>query len=134
MQLTTGTIVAVADGEKLKLFRNTGQGDEVKLAAMDVPAVETGNHGSGARHHSSSANPDHGQQDEDEHSAGVAALLNKQVVSGAIKQLLVIASPRSLGEMRKHFSKELTAVLVGELAKDLAGRSIPDIEKSITSG
>ena len=133
MQLPNGTVVAVADGEKLKLFRNTGTEESPKLSAMDEPAVEQDNHGSGSRHHSSAANHDHGQAEEDSHSAGVASLLNKAATAGGIKHLVVIASPRALGELRKHYGKQLSAVLLGEIDKDLTGHAVHDIEKAISA-
>lgn len=133
MILPNGATVAVADGEKLHLFHNTGHESSPKLTALDVGPVSSANHGSGGRHHSSAANHDHGQVEEDGHSAGVAELLNHDVTSGKIKHLVVIASPRALGELRKHFSKQLSAALLGEIAKDLTGHSIQDIEKAIAA-
>ncbi len=38
-----------------------------------------------------------------------------------------------LGELRKHYHKQLSAVLVGEVAKDLTGHSEGDIEKAIAA-
>jgi protein required for attachment to host cells len=133
MIIPSGATVAVVDGEKLNLFRNSGPGNELKLSAIEAGAVKSDNHGSGARHHTSSANPDHGQAEEDSHSAGVAAMLNAQVLAGGIEHLLVIASPKALGELRKHFSKQLSGVLVGEIAKDLTGHSLTDVEKAINA-
>lgn len=131
MLLPNGAVVAVADGQKLNLFHNKGDEGRPELTAMPAGSVESDNHGSGARHHTSSANPDHGQVEEDSHSAGVAALLNHDVTAGRIKHLVVIASPRALGELRKHYSKELSAVLVGEIAKELTGHTLADVEKAI---
>jgi protein required for attachment to host cells len=133
MIIPNGATVAVADGQKLNLFRNTGPETELKLVALEAGAVKSENHGSGARHHTSSANPDHGQAEEDSHSAGVAEMLNTQVLAGNIEHLLVIASPKALGELRKHFSKQLSGVLVGEIAKDLTGHSLNDVEKAINA-
>ena len=133
MILPNGATVAVLDGEKVKLFHNIGHEDAPKLAALPEPSVNQDNHGSGAGHHSSSANPDHGQLEEDSHTAGVAAVLNKAASVGNIKHLVVIASPKALGELRKHYSKPLSGVLEKEIAKDLTGHSIPDIEKAIAA-
>ena len=133
MQIPNGAMVAVVDGEKLNLFHNKGDEGHPSLTAMPAPAVSSDNHGSGARHHSSAANHDHGQVEEDSHSAGVAALLNAEVVAGRLQHLIVIASPRSLGELRKHFSKQLTGVIVGEIAKDLTGHSLADVEKAVAA-
>jgi protein required for attachment to host cells len=45
--------------------------------------------------------------------------------------LVVIAAPRALGEMRKHYHKALTAKLLGEIAKDLTGHSMVEVEAAI---
>jgi protein required for attachment to host cells len=133
MQLPKGATIAVADGEKLNLFHNTGDVANPKLAALPGADVVSDNKGSGARHQSSSANPDNSQVEEDSFSAGIADFLNRQVLDGKIAHLVIIASPRALGEMRKHYHKKLTATLVGEISKDLTGHSILDIEKSIAA-
>ena len=131
MKIPKGTIVAVADGEILNLFRNTGEDSAPSLSAMPDAAVDTHNKGSGARHQSSSANPADSQQEEDSFAAGIAESLNKRVLDGKIESLIVIAAPRTLGELRKHYHKTLSALLLGEIAKDLTGHSIADIEKII---
>ena len=83
---------------------------------------------------SSAANPDHGQAGEDQFSAGIVQFLNQQVLGGKIQNLVIVAAPRALGEMRKHYHKSLSAVLLGELAKDLTGHSMADVEKALVAG
>ncbi len=131
MDLPQNTVVAVADGEKLSLFRNDGDAATVNLTALPDPAIDSSKISSGARHSSSSANPDDSQQDEDGFGAGVTDMLNKQVLEGKIKSLVIIAAPRTLGEMRKGYHKSLSDVLIGELDKDLTGHSVQDIEKAL---
>lgn len=133
MKLPKNAVVAVADGENLNLFRNTGDEGSPSLTALPDADVSTTNKGSGGRHHNSSANPSDSQQDEDGFAAGIAALLNKQVLDGKIEDLVVIAAPRTLGELRKHYHKALEARLVGEISKDLTSHSVADIEKAIAS-
>ncbi|XUY28411.1 host attachment family protein [Agrobacterium sp. rho-8.1] len=133
MDIPQNTVVAVADGEKLSLFKNDGDAQNVKLTAMQNADVDDTKISSGARHSSSSANPDDSQQDEDGFSAGVAQMLNKQVLDGKIKGLVIIAAPRTLGEMRKAYHKSLSDVLLGELDKDLTGHSIQEIEKALAA-
>ena len=133
MQLPKNAIIAVVDGETFHLFRNTGDEANASLAALPAVGVPTTNAGSGARHQSSSANPNDSLQDEDGFAAGVADLLNKQVLDGKIDGLLVIAAPRTLGELRKHYHKALEAKLIGEIAKELTGHPTADIEKAIAA-
>eukprot|EP01035_Chromulina_nebulosa_P062309 gene62309-85205_t len=68
MILPTDTIVAVADGEKLNLFRNTGTETEMSLVAakdQDVEAVA----GMGAG--SSAGNPDESRVEEAGFATGI---------------------------------------------------------------
>jgi protein required for attachment to host cells len=131
MILANGVTVAVADGETLSLFRNGGHEGGVALKALETPALDAGN--VGKSHRSSEAEPDDKTQSEDGYAAASAAWLNKQVLEGKIGPLMVIAAPRTLGELRKHYHKQLEAVLVGELAKDLVGRPVAEIEAAVTN-
>lgn len=133
MKLPKNALVAVADGEILKLYRNTGDEGSPSLTALPDADISTSNKGSDGRHQSSSANPSDSQQDEDGFAAGIAALLNKQAMGGKVDAVVVIAAPRTLGELRKHYHKTLEAKLVGEVSKDLTGHSVADILKAIAS-
>jgi protein required for attachment to host cells len=133
MRIPKSAIVAVADGEILNLYRNDGEEAAPKLTAMPDAAISTENKGSGGRHQSSSANPSDSQQDEDSFAAGTAAMLNKRVLDGKIAALIIVAAPRTLGELRKHYHKALSAVLVGEIPKDLTGHSVADVESTIAA-
>ena len=131
MKIPKGATIAVADGEILNLYRNSGEESAPKLIAMPDAAIASGNKGSGGRHQSSSANPSESQQEEDGFAAGTAAMLNTRVLDGKIDDLIIVAAPRTLGELRKHYHKSLSAVLVGEISKDLTGHSLADVEKAI---
>lgn len=133
MKLPKNAIVAVADGETLNLYRNTGDEGSPSLTSLPAADVSTTNKGSGGRHQSSSANPSDSQQNEDGFAAGIAELLNKRVLDGDIDDLVVIAAPRTLGELRKHYHKALEAKLSGEIAKDLTGHNAADILTTIAS-
>lgn len=126
MLIPHGTVIAIADGEKLNLFRNSGDEQGLQLAALPDADIGTTNKSSGSRHQSSAANPSDSQQDEDSFAAGIAAELNKRVLDGKIDNLIIVAAPRTLGELRKHYHKALSAVLLGEVAKDLTGHSASD--------
>ncbi|WP_423066789.1 host attachment family protein [Devosia sp. CN2-171] len=130
MMLPRGTTVAVADGEKLNLYRNSGDEAVLKLAPAPHADVDSSGQGSGSRQ-SSSGNPDQGQSSEDGFSAGIVEMLNKGVLDGKIEGLVVVAAPRALGEMRKHYHKALVAQLIGEIAKDLTGHAVEDVETAI---
>ncbi|MDQ1154262.1 host attachment protein [Brevundimonas sp. SORGH_AS_0993] len=129
MKLSKGALVAVVDGEKLALFRNES-GAEIRLKAIENPPIEDRVSGSAGRR-SSEANPDNDTQAEDGFAMGVAQVLNKWVVTDKIDELLVIAAPKTLGELRKHWHKDLQARLAGEIAKDLTGHSTDQIAAAV---
>ena len=133
MLIPNEAFVAVVDGEKLNLFQNASTDGTPSLVAMSAPGVDGSDRSSGGRHASSAANPDDSQQSEDGFAAGVAAMLNAQVMAGHIGSLIIIAAPRTLGEMRRHYHKALSARLVGEVAKDLTGHGVQDIEKAVAN-
>jgi protein required for attachment to host cells len=97
---------------------------------MEVPAMPERVSGASA-HRSSAANPDDDTQAEDGYAMGVAELLNNWSQAGKFEGLLVIAAPRTLGELRKHWHKDLQAKLIGEINKDLTGRTTDDIAAAI---
>lgn len=132
MMLPKGTVVAFADGEKLNLFRNAGDEARLQLVAVPHDAIDS-DPGVSTGHQSSAANPDHGQSGEDRFSAGIVQHLNQQALGGKIENLVIVAAPRALGEMRKHYHKALSAVLLSEIAKDLTGHPLADIEKAVAA-
>ena len=127
MLLPHGTIVALVDGEKFELFRNSGNEAQPELAGMPSPSLDESRHNAGQRQDSNKGNPSGHHHLEDSHAAAVAEWLNQQVLGHKIEHLVIIAAPRTLGEMRRHYHKQLEAVLLVELAKDLAGKSGPDL-------
>ena len=133
MRLPKGCTVAVSDGEKLVLFHNVGDEAEPRLTAAPHAPVEENHSGVGSQHHSTSANPEDGDVDKAGFAAGVAQVLNAQMAAGKITKLLVIAAPKTLGELRHHYTKMLQTHLIGEIAKDLTGRTTAEIEKTIAA-
>lgn len=126
MLIPHGTVIALVDGAKFELYRNSGTEAEPALAAMETPKLDTSNH-SGGGHHSSPGNHADSLVAEDAHATAVAEWLNSQVLAHKIDKLVVIAAPRTLGELRRHYHKQLENTLVKELSKDLVGRKAPDI-------
>lgn len=129
MILSAGTLVAVVDGEKLALFHNTGH-QSVELTPQPTPEIAERASGAAGRG-SSEANPDNDTRAEDGFAVGVAEVLNKMVLSHKVEHLLVIAAPKTLGQLRKGWHKETTARLVGEISKDLTGHTPAQIAAAI---
>jgi protein required for attachment to host cells len=131
MILPAGATVAVIDGETVRLFRNTGAKLGVHLVEITAASPAPAHAGSGARHHTGSANPDGRRLVEDDFAAAAAAFLNRLTMDGTIEHLVLVSDPRTLGEMRKHFHRDLRGKIIGELAKDFSRRPLEDIASLI---
>jgi protein required for attachment to host cells len=131
MLIPHGTIIAIADGKTFELFRNDGDETSLKLSALAPPDLDAHSKDSGKRHRKSTANPDHHLLQEHAFSAAAVSWLNHEAIDGRIEKLVVIAAPRALGEMRRHYHPQLKAKLVGELAKELIGRPAANIEHEL---
>jgi len=129
MIISPGTLVAVVDGEKLALFENTGH-QTIVLSARPTPAIVERASGAAGRI-SSEANPDNDTQAEDGFAMGVADVLNNWVLTNKVEHLLVIAAPKTMGQLRKGWHKETVARVVGEISKDLTGHSVDQIAAAI---
>jgi protein required for attachment to host cells len=133
MLIPHGAIIALADGKKFEIYRNSGNEAGPALDALETPQLDEHNKGAGAHHYSSSGNPARHLLEEDAHAAAVAGWLNSQVLGHKIDQLIVIAAPRTLGELRQHYHKQTQQAIVAELSKDLSGRPTADILAALAS-
>lgn len=143
MHVPHNSVVLVVDGRKLLFLRNEGDAVHPNLTVehareQDNPATRdqatdaAGQSSSSQGAARSSVEPtDFHQLEEDRFAADAAELLKKRALSQDYETLIVIAPPKTLGELRKHYHKEVTDRLTGELSKDLTGHPIPDIEKAL---
>jgi protein required for attachment to host cells len=140
MLLPHGTVLAIVDGKNFELWRNTGSGAEPKLSSLDAPDLEATNFSAGNRlndgpnrHQARTGDGSNDTLDESAHVVAVTDWLNQEVLAHRIDQLIVVADPRSLGEMRRHYHKQLKDVLVADVSKHLSGRPAQDIVQSLHS-
>lgn len=131
MILPIGTTIAVAGSGTVRLFHNTGVKPGVHLVEITEAPPAPARSGSGARRYADAAGPDGWRLVEGDFAARTAAFLNKLILDGTIEHLVVISDPRTLGELRKHFHRDLKDKIICELAKDLSRRPIGDITSLI---
>ena len=143
MLLPHNSVVLVADGRKMLFLRNEGDNDYPNLVVenaqeQDNPATRDQATDSAGRASSpqggvqSSVEPtDFHQIEEDRFAADAADFLKTGALKNKYDSLIVVAPPKTLGELRKHYHKEVTSRLKGELDKDLTGHPIKDIEKAL---
>jgi len=145
MRIPHDACVLVADGRKMLFFRNEGDGDMPNLvvedqqqqanpadrhqktdAAGQAQSIRGGNFASGG---GSMGEADYHQQAEDRFAADAAEELKRRALANDFESLIVVAPPKTLGEMRKHYHKAVSEKLAGELSKDLTGHPVDQIEK-----
>lgn len=145
MQVPNEALVLVADGRKMLFLRNKGDEALIDLRVenhreQDNPAIRDqatdapGRSISSVGSARSAMEPtDFHQLQEDRFAAEAAELLRKRALSNDFEQLIIVAPPRTLGELRKHYHKTVEARLIAEIDKDLTGMAIPTIEQNITA-
>ncbi|KKC24660.1 host attachment family protein [Sphingomonas sp. SRS2] len=73
------------------------------------------------------------QLEEDRFASEIAEMLRKRALSNDFETLIIVAPPKTLGELRKHYHKEVQHRLAGEVAKDLTGHTVAEIEQALVS-
>ena len=143
MKLPKNTLVLVADGRKMLFLRNHGDEAQMDLhleahqeqdnpptreQGTDVPGRSFSSVGS---RRSAMEQTDFHQIEEDRFAAEAANILRDRALNGDFKTLVIVAPPRTLGELRKHYHKEVASRIVEELHKDLTGFPINEIQAAL---
>jgi protein required for attachment to host cells len=141
MDVPHNAFVAVADGEKMLLFRNQGDGQFPHLIVVeegeqesmanrelrrDVPGRSFSSVGPGR---SAYDEADSRQLGEDRFAAETADMLNRRALGDEFESLIVVAPPRTLGELRRYYHGELDRRLIGEVPKNLTNMPVREIER-----
>lgn len=144
MKIAHGTIVMAIDGRKMLLFRNEGDDKYVVLDTLEneeaktPPSHELGNDAPG-RTFSSTSQRRSAYSETDWHSQAEArfAVAGADRLEHAAKgndaDIVVLAPPRVLGELRKHWGRETRKRLVAEIGKDLVHHETDDIARAVSA-
>ena len=140
LKLKRGLWVVVADGEKALFLENRGDTQYPNLQVVqemeqENPATREqgsdrpGRYSDGPSVHRSAV------EDTDWHRLGkerfadeVAERLYKLAHRGAFKEMVLIAPPQVLGDMRRKLHKEVAEKITLEIPKTLTNHTIVDIE------
>lgn len=140
MRIAHDALVLVADGRKSLFLRNEGDAELLNLVVEDQRAhadlkdsdLKSDAPGrffaSVGSRRSAVQETDYHQQEEDRFAADTAALLSKRAHANGFEQLIIIAPPRTLGELRQHYDKAVEVRIVAEIDKDLVNHPIDKLE------
>jgi protein required for attachment to host cells len=154
IRLKEGTWVLVGDGRKALLAVNAGDTMFPNLRKLDVrvdvnPAThEQGTDAPGRAYPSMSApgrgfpsvggmhsamEPTDWHMIEEHHFATtMAERINKAAAERQFKEIVIVAPPKILADLRQAFSAEAKKRVVAEIAKDLTKHPLSEIEKILT--
>ena len=147
MSLPRDTLVLVADGRKMLFLRNKGDAGRIDLQVeahdeqslhkdsdmkTDLAGQSAAPGGSG-RGGGTMGEVDYHQQAEARWARDTAQLINKRALAHEFSALAVIAPPKTLGELRKHWHKVTESMIVMELSKEMTDRPVADIEAMLMS-
>lgn len=123
-------LVVVADGGKAILLRNTGAGGELSLREERrlSPRDLLKDGPSGSRPEEQTPR----QTDEATFAKQLAEALYRMSQAGDYEDLVLVADPQTLGQLRDAMHKTVHASLVFTLDKDLTNHTLADITRSLT--
>lgn len=137
--------VLIGDGRKCLILHNHGDAELLDLRRVSVreapsePTREQGADRPGRVHESQGASrssvegTDWHQMDEQNFAREMAETLGKAASAHAFRELIVVAPPKVLAELRRDFSKEVQNRIVAEIGKDLTGHPLDQIEKLLAA-
>lgn len=144
MPLANHALVLVTDGRKTLFFRNHGDINQIDLRTeahderpdlddKDMKTDAPGAIGQSAGHSGRVVyeETDFKQLEEDRWAHNAAEEVNRRALANDFAALAIVAPPKTLGELRKKLHKEAEKRVVLEIAKEMTGRPIPQIEALI---
>jgi protein required for attachment to host cells len=152
----TGAWVLVADGRRALFLYNHGDPDLIDLRVIEArvheipPTRELGSDAPGrafpgaasppgqgmpgagsAGGRSSVENSDWHELEKEHFAHEIADKINRAAESNEMKEIVIMAPPRVLGELRKELSAKAQSRVRGELDKDFTRHPLPEIEKAL---
>lgn len=144
-KLKQGTWVLIADGEKALFLENQTDGTDPFLDIVrkeeqenppnrDQAANRRGRFNDGPNvHRSAVEDTDWHQLAKDRFARDLAEILYKQAHQGQFDEIVLVADPGTLGELRGELHQEVTNKIVGEVPKTLTNHPIDEIEKIVAT-
>jgi protein required for attachment to host cells len=123
-KIPNSALIVVADGERAKLYTNSGTSNQITLSAvMNLEPKDL------AKERPSGSQP----EDQSPRQTGEATFAKQlahkldSLLQNKYQHLVLIADPHSLGEIRGVLHRETTAKLLLSINKDLTNHSLHDL-------
>jgi protein required for attachment to host cells len=135
------TWILVGDGKRARIFRNEGAGKGLKPVAggefltelhpnRDLVSDKPGRVQESATtgRHAVEPRVDYHRLEKEKFAQGLAKVLDQAAVAGSFTRLVLVAPPRTLGDLRAALAPRTQALVVGEIDKDLTHERPDQIE------
>ena len=145
MNIGHGAWVLIGDGAKALFLVNQGDAAHPALETLRVmendnpPTREQGSDAPGrfpdgrGPHRSAVQNTDWHEIGKQRFAKDIADVLNKAAQANRFSKLVVVAPPKTLGDLRKEFDSEVTDRIIAEIDKDLTNQPPHEIEKHLAA-
>lgn len=137
--------VLVADGEKALFLENRGTRNTPDFKVVremeqdNPPSREQGTDSpgrmgdTGVGQRSSMEETDWHRLAEERFAKDAAALLYKYAHKNRFREIVLVAAPKVLGELRKELHQEVASKVIGEVPKDLTNHPVHKIEQLLNA-
>jgi protein required for attachment to host cells len=144
VHIPRNALVLVGDGRKALFLRNKGTPNAVELIVErelrqdNPPTREQGTDRPGRKHgadgvsRSAIEETDWHDRAEEHFAAQIAETLYEMEHAQKFNELVVVAAPRFLGNLRDAFHPEVTQCVVAEVPKDLTSHPVPELAKVLS--
>ena len=144
-ELTQGTWVVVADGEKALFLENVTDGADPNLVVRRIEEQDNPpDRAQGSDRPGRAFDPGPGQrsalEETDWHrlakerfAGELADILYRRAHAGAYRRLVIVAAPQVLGALRAALHREVADRIVAEIPKTLTNHALDEIERIVTA-
>ncbi|WBO21077.1 host attachment family protein [Sphingomonas abietis] len=144
MHIPSQSMVLVTDGRKRLFFRN--EGDALAPSLVVISATENlnpktrdqvtdsaGRVSSPVSGGGAIPSSDAHKVEEQRFAVETAQELNRGADAGDYEALILVAPPKTLGKLRKSIGPQVEKRLLREIAKDVTGHPVGEIERLLTN-
>lgn len=124
VKIPAAALVLVSDGRRARFLRNKGTAAHPELVLESTLSSENPP--------TREQETDWHQQAEERFATQVANLLYQMEHARKFDELVMVAPPKMLGDLRARLHREVADCVIAEVARDLAGHPLPDIGRLLS--
>lgn len=144
--LKHGLWIVVADGERAMLLVNEGDAkfpdfkvmremEQANPATREQGTERPGRHSDGpSEHNSAYEETDWHRLNKERFADEISQILYRQAHANKFDEIVIVAPPQVLGEMRKKLHSEVSSRVVAEIPKTLTNHTVFEIEELLKAG